>query len=54
MEKAIEAIEFRLAELTDLYEIIKDKSELDHSKIDMEARIDELESLLDYLQRIKG
>lgn len=51
MNEALRAIESRLNELTKVYELIKGKDEFRLSIPDYEARIDELETLRDYLNR---
>jgi hypothetical protein len=49
-QKAIKAITFRLEQLKKMQEMIV-KLEQEYSKIDNEARIDELTSLLDYIKK---
>lgn len=55
MSKALQAIEFRLNELKKAYSLVSSKMTLsDWTKSDYEARIDELETLLDYLSKDKS
>lgn len=51
MSEALRAIEYRLSELTKVYNLIKGKKEFKLSIPDYEARIDELETLRDYLSK---
>lgn len=49
MDKVIKAIQYRLDSLNKTLKIVKGKPGLDRVTSDLEARIDELESLLAYV-----
>ena len=53
MNEIEQKIQFRLDRLKEQYDLIKDSKELVYIKTDTEARIDELESLLEVIKKTR-